>query len=164
MAYILAPEATFFPPSVAEGNFGFLYMPLVIDSFRVQGSVVAPRTIYDKILNSVAVYNIKPTIEKLPLDKEGIDDAFKHLDHNELRYRGVLVAQDQRRHIDATTHKTTKHSHVYRSDDWKIPTKASLYLMRTSVSRTHHVVTGDLFFRLPPPSQRFVKERVQSTP
>ena len=33
-------------------------------------------------------------IEQYPLDKEGRDKAFEHLDHGEMRYRGVLVAQD----------------------------------------------------------------------
>ena len=104
-ASILAPGATIFPLSVAEGNFEFPYMPLIINGFRVQGSVVAPRAIHNKMLEFAAVHNIKPMIEKFPLDKEGIDKAFEHLDYNEMRYRGVLVAQDQRREIDAMTHK-----------------------------------------------------------
>ena len=69
-------------------------MLLIINDFRVQGGVVAPRAIYDTILEFAAVQNIKPMIEKLPLDKGGIDEAFEHLDHGEMRYRSVLVTQD----------------------------------------------------------------------
>ncbi len=93
-ASILAPGATIFPLSVAEGNFEFPYMPLLMLGIHVQGSVVAPRWIHNKMLEFAAVHNIKPVIETFPLDKEGIEKAFEHLDHGEMRYRGVLVAQD----------------------------------------------------------------------
>lgn len=91
---ILAPGATVFPLSVAEGNFEFPYMPLLLTGVRVQGSLVAARAIQNKMLQFAAVHNIKPIIEKFPLNKEGIEKAFEHLDHGEMRYRGVLVAQD----------------------------------------------------------------------
>ena len=38
------------PLSAARGNFEFLYIPLIINIFRVQGSVVAPIAIHDKML------------------------------------------------------------------------------------------------------------------
>lgn len=91
---ILAPGATIFPLSVAEGNFEFPYMPLLETGVRVQGSIVAPRVIHKKMMEFAAVHNIKPVIEKFPLNKEGIERAFEHLDHGEMRYRGVLVAED----------------------------------------------------------------------
>lgn len=91
---ILAPGATIFPLSVAEGNFEFPYMPMILNGFRVQGSVVAPRAIHNKMMQFAAVHDIKPMIEEFPLNKDGIEKAFEHLDHGEMRYRGVLVAQD----------------------------------------------------------------------
>ena len=91
---ILAPGATIFPLSVAEGNFEFPYMPLLMGGLRVQGSVVAPRAIHNKMLEFAAVHHIKPMIETFPLNTKGIEEAFEHLEHGELRYRGVLVAQD----------------------------------------------------------------------
>lgn len=91
---ILAPGATIFPLSVAEGNFEFPYMPMLLAGLRVQGSVVAARAIHTKMLEFAAVHNIRPIIEKFPLNKEGVEKAFEHLDHGEMRYRGVLVAQD----------------------------------------------------------------------
>ena len=93
-ASILSPGATIFPLSVAEGNFEFPYMPLLMAGLRVQGSVVAPRAIHHKMLEFAAVHRIRPMIQEFPLSKEGIEEAFDHLEHGEMRYRGVLVAQD----------------------------------------------------------------------
>lgn len=93
-AAILAPGATVFPLSVAEGNFEFPYMPLLMSGIRVQGTVVAPRAIHNKMMEFAAVHGIRPIIETYALDKEGIEKAFEHLDQGEMRYRGVLVAQD----------------------------------------------------------------------
>ncbi len=56
-------------------------MSLIINGFLVQGSVIAPRAIHNKMLEFAAVHNIRPMIEKFPLDKESIDKAFEHLDH-----------------------------------------------------------------------------------
>ena len=69
-------------------------MTLLQYGFRVQGTVVAPRAVHNKMMEFAAVHNIKPVIERFPLNKEGIEKAFEHLDHGEMRYRGVLVAQD----------------------------------------------------------------------
>ena len=91
---VLAPEATIYLLSVADGNFEFPYMPLIMHGFRVQGTVVAPRAIHNKMIEFAAVHNIKPVIEEFPLNKEGIEKAFEHLDQGEMLYRGVLVAQD----------------------------------------------------------------------
>ena len=91
---VLAPGATIFPLSVASGNLEIPYMPLIMNGTRIQGSVVAPRAIHDKMLEFAAVHKIRPLIEEFPLNEEGIEKAFEHLDHGEMRYRGVLVAQD----------------------------------------------------------------------
>ena len=90
---ILAPGATIFPLSVSEGNLEMPYMPLILNGIRIQGSVVAARVMHMRMLEFAAVHNVKPIIEKFPLTKEGIEAAFEHLDHGEMRYRGVLVAQ-----------------------------------------------------------------------
>ena len=42
---------TIFPLSVAEGNFEFPSMPLFINGFCVQGSVIAPRVIHNRMLD-----------------------------------------------------------------------------------------------------------------
>ena len=91
---ILAPGATIFPLSVAEGNFEFPYMPLLLTGIRVQGSVVAPRALHNKMLQFAAVHNIKPIIDTFTLYKQGIEASFYNLYHVEMLYIGVLVAHD----------------------------------------------------------------------
>ena len=91
---VLAPGATVFPLSVSDGNLEMPYMPLILKGIRIQGSVVAARAIHMKMLEFAAAHGIRPIVERFPLSKEGIEKAFEHLDHGEMRYRGVLVAQD----------------------------------------------------------------------
>lgn len=69
-------------------------MPLLLNGIRFQGRVVAPREIHERMLRFASVHDIKPIIEKFPLNKKGIEQAFEHLDKGEMRYRGVLVAQE----------------------------------------------------------------------
>lgn len=91
---ILAPGATIYPLTVSSGNLEIPYMPIMLSGVRIQGSLVAARAIHMKMLQFAAVHNIKPIIEKFPLNKEGIEKAFEHLGKGQMRYRGVLVAQD----------------------------------------------------------------------
>ncbi|KAL2046347.1 hypothetical protein N7G274_001794 [Stereocaulon virgatum] len=90
---VLAPEATIFPLSVSNGNLVIPYMPLLQNGIRIQGTIVAPREMHEQMLRFASVHDIKPIIEKFPLNKKGIEEAFEHLDKGEMRYRGVLVAQ-----------------------------------------------------------------------
>jgi len=45
------------------------------------------------MLEFAIVYWIGSIIEKFPLNKEGIEKAFEHLDQGERRHRGVLVTE-----------------------------------------------------------------------
>ncbi|PSK58674.1 NADP-dependent alcohol dehydrogenase-like protein 2 [Elsinoe australis] len=88
---ILAPGATVFPLSVAEGNFEFPYMALLLAGITIQGSVVAPRHVHQRMLLFAARHNIKPIIQKFEMSEAGITDAMKKLDEGNVRYRAVLV-------------------------------------------------------------------------
>ncbi|KAF1986520.1 GroES-like protein [Aulographum hederae CBS 113979] len=92
---ILAPEATIFPLSVAEGNLEVPYMPIILQGLRIQGSVVAPRYIHKRMLEFAARNGIKPMLNKFPLNESGIEDAFKALDEGKMRYRGVLIPEEK---------------------------------------------------------------------
>ncbi len=70
------------------------YMPLILNGTRIQGNVVAPRAIQNKMLEFAAVHNLKPRIDKFPSTKEEIEKAFEHLDHGEMRYRGVWLPSE----------------------------------------------------------------------
>ncbi|KAF2151429.1 GroES-like protein [Myriangium duriaei CBS 260.36] len=88
---VLAPGAFVFPLSVAEGDFKFPYMPLLLSGITVQGSVVAPRHVHQRMLTFAARHGIKPIIEKFELSEKGIKEALDRLEKGDVRYRGVLV-------------------------------------------------------------------------
>ncbi|EON63218.1 alcohol dehydrogenase [Coniosporium apollinis CBS 100218] len=92
---VLAPNATIYPLSVADGDFKVPYMPLISNGLRIQGSVVAPRGIHKKMLEFAARHDIKPIVMRYPMTVEGIEEAMKTLDEGGMRYRGVLVSEQQ---------------------------------------------------------------------
>jgi len=90
---IMAPGATIYPLSVAEGNFEIPYMPLLLSGITVQGSLVASRYIQNRMLDFAALHNIAPIVEKFPMTEQGIEEAIDRLEKGEMRYRGVFVPQ-----------------------------------------------------------------------
>ncbi|KAF2764860.1 GroES-like protein [Teratosphaeria nubilosa] len=90
---IMAPGATIFPLSVAEGNFQIPYMNLLMSGLRVQGSVVASRYVHNRMLEFAAFHKITPILEKFPMTEEGIEQAMTKLDKGDMRYRAVLIPQ-----------------------------------------------------------------------
>ena len=75
----------------ARMNFDLL--TLVAKGLRVQGSCVAPRSVYHKMARFSAAQGIKPMVEEFPMTEKGIENAFEALAKGTLRYRAVLVAQ-----------------------------------------------------------------------
>ena len=88
---VLAPRATIYPLTVSEGNFEIPQMPLILNGTRIQGTVVAPRSVVVKMLDFASRNDVKPIINKFPLTEKGISDAMETLDSGKMRYRGVLV-------------------------------------------------------------------------
>ncbi|QIX00203.1 hypothetical protein AMS68_005720 [Peltaster fructicola] len=88
---ILAPGAIISPLSVAEGNFEIPYMPLLLNGITVQGSVVAPRYIHNRMLEFAALHQIKPVLQKFPMTEEGINEAMDKLEKGDVHFRGVFV-------------------------------------------------------------------------
>lgn len=89
----LAPCATIFPLSVADGDFSIPYMDFLINGLTVQASLVASRYIQNRMLEFSAHHKIEPIIEKFPLTEEGCNQAIEKLAAGEMRYRGVLIRQ-----------------------------------------------------------------------
>lgn len=89
---ILNPRAVIYPLSVSEGDLQIPYMPLLVNGIRVQGSVTGSRGLHKEMLEFAAVQDVKPIIQKFPMSKKGIDEAFEALENGKMRYRGVLVA------------------------------------------------------------------------
>ena len=90
---IMAPGATIFPLSVADGDFSIPYMPFLINGLRVQASLVASRYVQQRMLAFAAQHQIKPIVEKFPMTEKGITDAMEKLNNGQMRYRGVLVPE-----------------------------------------------------------------------
>ncbi|PYH92132.1 GroES-like protein [Aspergillus ellipticus CBS 707.79] len=92
-APVLAPGAVISPLSVANEDFKFPYMTLVLSGLRVQGSIVAARKVHRDMLDFAALHGIKPVKMRFPLTLDGVKEALKTLEEGKMRYRGVLVAQ-----------------------------------------------------------------------
>ena len=88
---VLAPGAYVFPLGVSEGNFEFPYMPMLASGIRIQGSVVAPRGVHQRMITFAARHGIKPVLEKFELNEKGIKEALDKLENGGMRYRGVLL-------------------------------------------------------------------------
>ncbi|KZV69278.1 GroES-like protein [Peniophora sp. CONT] len=91
---IMAMQSTIYPLAVAVGaRMDIDLLTLVAKGMRVQGSCVAPRSVYHKVISFSAAQGIKPMVEEFPMTEEGIEAAFDALNKGILRYRAVLVAQ-----------------------------------------------------------------------
>lgn len=60
-------------------------------NFSVLGIGTAQIASIQAMLNFAAKHNVRPQIEKFPLNKGGITDAMQKLRDGKMRYRGVLV-------------------------------------------------------------------------
>lgn len=90
---ILAPRASIYPLSVAEGDLTIPYMPIIVKELTIQGSMVAPRHVHRAMLEFAARHNIRPIIEEFPMTLDGVNKAMDRMESGKMRYRGVLVAE-----------------------------------------------------------------------
>jgi D-arabinose 1-dehydrogenase-like Zn-dependent alcohol dehydrogenase len=89
---IMAPGGTIYPLTVSADDLKMPYMGIILSGLKIQGSLVAAREIHREMLEFAAAHNISPIIQKFPLSKQGVEEAFKTLEDGQMRYRGVLVA------------------------------------------------------------------------
>jgi D-arabinose 1-dehydrogenase-like Zn-dependent alcohol dehydrogenase len=89
---VLAPNATIYPITLAEGDFTIPHLPLLSKGLTIQGSFCASRGVHVKMLTFAALHHIKPITQEFPLTVEGIEEAMAKLEKGEVRYRAVLVA------------------------------------------------------------------------
>ncbi|APA12210.1 hypothetical protein SS1G_10803 [Sclerotinia sclerotiorum 1980 UF-70] len=89
---IMAPQATIYPLTVSFEDMSIPYMPIILNEFKIQGSLVAARQVHRDMLAFAAHHEIKPIIEQFPMSEEGIQEAMKKLEDGKMRYRGVIVA------------------------------------------------------------------------
>ena len=72
-------------------------MPLLLNGITIQGSVVSPRNVQQRMLTFAARQGVKPHVQKFAMDREGIEEAFQVLKDGKMRYRGVLVVPEDKR-------------------------------------------------------------------
>ncbi|RDW59935.1 alcohol dehydrogenase-1 [Coleophoma cylindrospora] len=90
---LMAKGGAIYPLTVSLEKLQLPALALNMAGIRVQGSFIAARYLHRKMLEFAAFHDIKPVVQKWPMTVQGIDEAFKRLDENSMRYRGVLVAE-----------------------------------------------------------------------
>ena len=94
---LLAPKAKIFPLTIDPGSLTIPSMPLLLNGITIQGSVVSPRNVHERMLDFAARHSVKPIVQKFAMDRDGILNAFEVLKEGKMRYRGVLVVPDEHR-------------------------------------------------------------------
>ena len=89
----MAKGGSIYPLTVSFDKLEVPALALNMAGVQVQGSFIAARHLHRKMLDFAAYHEIKPILQKWPLTVQGIKDAFKRLDENTMRYRGVIVAE-----------------------------------------------------------------------
>jgi D-arabinose 1-dehydrogenase-like Zn-dependent alcohol dehydrogenase len=90
---MMAPQSVIYPLSVSPGNLVIPYMPLILNGIRVQGSVVATRSVHREMLDFAATHGVRPVIQTFPMTEAGIKEALERLNQGKIQYRAVLVPQ-----------------------------------------------------------------------
>lgn len=89
----MAKGGAIYPLTVSFDKLEVPALALNMAGVRVQGSFIAARHLHRRMLDFAAYHEIKPVLQKWPLSVRGIKEAFKRLDENTMRYRGVIVAE-----------------------------------------------------------------------
>ncbi|KAK9364911.1 chaperonin 10-like protein [Lipomyces kononenkoae] len=91
---LMAPCGSISPISVAEGDLVIPYMPLLLNTLRIQGGVNGGRVVNREMLDFAAFHGIKPINVLYPMNLDGIERCLKTLTEGKMKYRGVLVAEN----------------------------------------------------------------------
>ncbi|MET0986673.1 MAG: NAD(P)-dependent alcohol dehydrogenase [Steroidobacteraceae bacterium] len=84
----LKPEGVFCVLGIAPGELGFMNLPLVFGQKVIAGSLIGGLRDTQEMLDFCGRNNITATIELLPASR--INEAFKRLHKNDVKYRFVL--------------------------------------------------------------------------
>ncbi|PLB46105.1 GroES-like protein [Aspergillus steynii IBT 23096] len=71
-------------------------LPLLSKGVRIQGSFITSRNNLQELLEFAARKKIRPMVVKYPFGVEGIENAMQDLRDGKVRYRAVLVPQEER--------------------------------------------------------------------
>ncbi|KAK5114235.1 hypothetical protein LTR85_010300 [Meristemomyces frigidus] len=91
---LLARRATIVLMTIQQQPLSIPYMSFVLPGHKLIASTEASRENHIKMLEFAARHQIKPWIEQFPMTANGIARAFDRLEAGQMRYRGVLVRQE----------------------------------------------------------------------
>jgi len=94
---LLAPKAKIFPLTIGPENVSLPGMPLLMMGITVQGSVLAPKGVHERMLEFAAKNGVKPKVHRFNMDLKGVEEAFATLKEGRMRYRGVLVVPEDKK-------------------------------------------------------------------
>ncbi|KAJ2083421.1 hypothetical protein H4R24_000800 [Coemansia sp. RSA 988] len=75
--------------ALPEGHMQFSPFEFVLNEVGITGSLIGGHRIIDKVLELAVEHNIRPVIEKYPIDR--VNEALKHMEDGKARYRIVLT-------------------------------------------------------------------------
>ncbi|KAJ2738180.1 hypothetical protein H4S06_006495, partial [Coemansia sp. BCRC 34490] len=75
--------------AIPEGKLSFSPFDLILSEVAITGSMIGGVNIVKEALEFAAKHNIRPIIERYPLDD--VNAALKHVDEGKARYRVVLT-------------------------------------------------------------------------
>ncbi|KAJ7347019.1 hypothetical protein DFH08DRAFT_1007582, partial [Mycena albidolilacea] len=91
---VMKPKSTVYPLTIRFTDLVIPMISIVLLSIKIQGTVMAARSVQKRMLDFAARIHIRPVIEKFPLTKNGVEEGCLLRGHGATarRYRGVLVA------------------------------------------------------------------------
>ncbi|KAF7312605.1 hypothetical protein MIND_00274600 [Mycena indigotica] len=89
---VLKPEAKIYPTTVTDDDLPVPIMLLIVRGISIQGTAIANRAIYNRMLDFAARNNIRAIVERFPMTLSGVREGMRKLREGNMRYRGVLVA------------------------------------------------------------------------
>ena len=87
----MATGGTIYPLTVDNTLSGIRLDLMNYSGVKIQGTLVASRQTMIELMEFAAEHDVRPTIVKFPLTKDGIETAIEKLGKGEIRYRAVLV-------------------------------------------------------------------------
>lgn len=87
---VMAPGSVISPLSVDARYLTIPYMPLLVNSLRIQGGIVSSRQLHRDMLEFAAFHGIKPVKMMFPMTVDGVKQCLQTLEAGKMRYRGVL--------------------------------------------------------------------------
>ncbi|KAJ2878747.1 hypothetical protein IWW38_006249, partial [Coemansia aciculifera] len=85
----MAFEGTIVLLAVPEGTMTFAPFDIILKEVSITGSLIGGVNVLKKTLEFASKNNIRPTIEKYPIDQ--VNEALQHMDQGRARYRIVLT-------------------------------------------------------------------------